>query len=247
MRNARLDSKGFSLFEVLLSTSVFLLLYISSMAVFQSAKKQNAIQRTEMETQTAAALSLDKIQMEASRAGLGLIQAIDQGLLNGIGTDGGGLTVHSAEFMLQPPNDLFPGQNWIALANTSDFKKGWTICLLNEREGETKTLLRVEKDGLELDSGLSHYYIKGKSTLIAVETLRFYLDDELDILRRKVNASPAQPLCLEVNTFECDYDPLSNLLSLSLTMNKNKERMYERNFFPKNMAPHRISAAGEKP
>lgn len=90
MRNARLDSKGFSLFEVLLSTSVFLLLYISSMAVFQSAKKQNAIQRTEMETQTAAALSLDKIQMEASRAGLGLIQAIDQGLLNGIGTDGGG-------------------------------------------------------------------------------------------------------------------------------------------------------------
>lgn len=239
MRIFHFYPSGFSLLEVLLSTALFLLLFLFTMSIFQASKKQNSLQRAGMESQSAAALSLDKIQTEASHAGLGLSRAIDLDLVSGIEISEGILAVQSGTLSMTPPNDLFPGQIWIALENTSPFKKGRVICLLNEDQGEAKTLLRVEKDGFELDSSLSFTYRKDKTSLIAVETIMFYLEDHSGILRRKVNNSPAQPLCHETETFECNYDPFNNLLSLKMKMRNKKERVYERCFFPKNMAPHR--------
>jgi hypothetical protein len=62
------------------------------------------------------------------------------------------------------------------------------------------------------------------------------LDDAKGVIRRKVNASPAQPLLEDVAAFEFDYDRNANLVRLVLAMKLSEEKKYETTVFPKNIA-----------
>ena len=55
-------------------------------------------------------------------------------------------------------------------------------------------------------------------------------------MRRKVNASPAQPLLEDVASFEFEYSKDDNLVRLNLALKAEEEKKYETIVFPKNVA-----------
>lgn len=216
--------------------TLFLIVLTSSFQVYQSARNhfQNLLQSEE--ANTAAHASIDRMIREVNEAGSGLHQAVNQGWLDALYLDKEMLILRFAETELNVTENLSSGQNWIPLEKTRDFKKGQEICIHDSFRGEVKTILQVEKTGITLSSPLANPFSFEETTIIKIKKISFYLDRKSDVLRRKVNSSPAQPLCEEVSHLDIQYDKASNLMSISLIMSVEKDTPHEIKIYPKNLA-----------
>jgi len=74
------------------------------------------------------------------------------------------------------------------------------------------------------------------SSVILLRQVTLYLDEDKRIIRRKVNASPAQPLLESVTSFEFEYEKDVNLARFGFTLDIDEEKKYETTIFPKNTA-----------
>jgi competence protein ComGF len=66
--------------------------------------------------------------------------------------------------------------------------------------------------------------------------ISIFFDDTKGVIRRRVNASPAQPLLEDVASFEIECNRDANLVRLDLALKADEEKKYETTVFPKNTA-----------
>jgi type II secretory pathway pseudopilin PulG len=232
----KLPKSGFSLIESLLSLSLFLFILISSFEFFVSTRNHFFELKDEQEINQAAYTTLDKIRMDLCAGGCGLIAPQTFGLIDAIQINNNTLIIESKVKDIPLANDLVVGQTYIPVVSTAGIKKGQKLCITDPDKGEITTIRSVDKHGLTLSSSLSFSYVKGDAAVVLIRTVSFYLDTDRGILRRKVNASPAQPLLEDVYSFDFTYEATSNIISLRLTLKPQEEKEYETSFFPKNMA-----------
>jgi hypothetical protein len=82
---------------------------------------------------------------------------------------------------------------------------------------------------------LENSYAVADARFLLLEEVTYFLDERTSILRRKVNASPAQPLLDNAGLFEFTYLKEDNLVKIRLAGKKDKERAHELSVFPKNL------------
>jgi type II secretory pathway pseudopilin PulG len=236
IRLTKHNKRGFSLIESLLSLSLFLFILLSSLEFFISTRNHFFNLKDEQEIDLAAYSTLDKIRLDLCECGRGLIVPQSMELFEAIQLTDGILVIHSKDKEILPESDLVAGQTFIQVVSTAGIKKGQKLCFTDLEKGEVKTIAAVDKHGLTLGSSLNYSYRKDEAAFILIRTLSFFLDSSRGILRRKVNASPAQPLLENVSAFNVFYEAKSNIVSLSLILKKREDKEYETFFFPKNMA-----------
>jgi len=228
--------RGISLIENLISMTLFLFIVMGVLEVFSLSRNHFIEIKTSQEANTAAYSALDKIRADLQQCGGGYTELNLPGLVEPLSAESNILILRKVEQRLSLVHALSAGQTRISLIDTSNFKKGKELYIADAVNGEIQTISSVESTGAVLSSPLKNSYKTEKSTLSLLNKICFYLDKRKKILRRKVNASPAQPLCEEVDSFECSYSPDTNLVKIRLSLTLNPEKVYEISVFPKNTA-----------
>ena len=230
------SEKGFSLIESTLALTLFLIVVLASLEFFGFTRNLFLKLKTKEETREAALSALDKMKTDLLAGGSGLLEPAQLGLLEGITQDEGTLVILSKEKNLTPLNDLLEGQTRIRLQSTRDVKKGREICIFDRSKGEVKFISRVGKKSIILSSPLNFSFLKEKTQFLLLKKISFFLDKDKQILRRKANSSPAQPLLEDAASFGFSLEKTSVLVRLHLALESNKEKKYEISVFPKNAA-----------
>lgn len=228
--------KGFSLIESLISLSVSLIIFISAFEFFGVSRNVFLSLNKEEKAEEAATFSLDKMRIDILEAGLGLIQPIQSGLLEGLTVTDSTLTILCKEKEIPLSQDLVRGQTRISLSRSCKTKRGQQLCIFDSQKGEVKSISSAGRRSIILSSPLKESYTKKESSLVLLRRISYFLDEKTKILRRKVNNSPSQPLLEAVTQFNFDYDESSNLVRLRFILESNKEKPYEMSILPKNMA-----------
>jgi len=228
--------KGLSVVESLISLSIFLVIVIGSLEFFGFSRRLYMKLKIEEETGLAALSALERMKTDVLQAGLGLLDPIHLGLLEGITKTDSALIILSKEKSLFPAANLFEGQTRIQLESTEGIKREREICIYDGSKGELNSISSVEKNSVILSSPLSFFFLKEKTFLVLLEKISLFYDIEEQTIKRKVNSSPAQPLLEEVTLFNFDYEQTTNLARLCLALKPNKERLHEISLYPKNTA-----------
>jgi hypothetical protein len=230
------SEKGFSLMESVLALALFFIVVLASFEFFGFTRSLFLKLKTKEETREAAITALDKMRVDLLAGGSGLQKPIELGLLEGISQEEGALVILSREKNLSPLNDLLEGQTRIRLQSTSGLKKGREICIFDHHKGEVNSVSRADKKSIVLSSPLKHSFLEEKAQVSLLQKISFFLDKDKQILRRRTNSSPAQPLLEDAASFGLCYEKATNLARLYLTLKSNKEKKYEISVFPKNTA-----------
>ncbi len=228
--------KGFSLIESLISLSLGFIIFISAFEFFGFSRNVFLALNKEEKAEEAATFSLDKMRIDILEAGLGLIQPIRSGLLEGLTVKDSTLTTLCREIEIPLSQDLVRGQTRISFSRSYKIKRGQQVCIIDPQKGEVLSVSSASRKSIILVSPLEESYLKGESSLILLKRISYFLDKKKNILRRKVNNSPAQPLLEEVAQFDFVHDEPSNLVRLCFILESNKEKSYEMSLLPKNMA-----------
>jgi hypothetical protein len=234
MRNK--SEKGFSIMESTLALVLFFVVVLASLEFFGFTRSLFLKLKTKEETREAALSALDKMRVDLLAGGSGLLEPIKLGLLEGISQEEGTLVILSREKNLSPLNDLLEGQTRIRLQSTSELQKGREVCVFDYHRGEVKSVSRADKKSIVLSSPLKYSFLKERTQVCLLKKISFFLDKDKQILRRRTNSSPAQPLLENVTSFGLSYEKATNLARLYLTLGSNKEKKYEISVFPKNTA-----------
>ena len=230
-----MQRKGFSLIESLISLSLFLLILLGSVECFSLARQHFLELKNKYERDEFAHASLDKMRIDLLAAGSGLHTPLALDLVKGLRVIDNSLIISSQDKVLSTLGDLIPGQTQIPLASTGGVKKGSLICIYNQDKGEAQSISIVNRKSLVLASPIQNSYLSGDYNIVLIKTVSFFLDRKQQILRRKVNSSPAQPLLEETAQFLILYEETSHLINLSLSLLSHEEKKYEISVFPKNL------------
>ncbi len=228
--------KGFSLIECVISLSLFLIIILACLEFLGRTRTLFVKLKDKEEAREGVLASLDRIQTDLQQGGSGLIAPAQLGLLEGVSEDDGILIILSREKELSLCSDLVEEQTRILLESTSSLKAGREICIFDSLNGEVKILSSVDAESVVISSPLEHPYLSEKTSIILLRTVSVFLDEKKQVLRRKVNSSPAQPLLEEAGSFSFDLDKAANLVRLRLAHSTNREKCYEIFVFPKNTA-----------
>ena len=234
--NKRRPERGISLIEYLISMTLFLFIIMGVLEVFSLSRNHFIEIKTSQEANMAACSALDKIKADLQQCGGGFTELRFPGLAEPLSAESHILLLRRVEQRFSLALDLTAGQTRISFFDTSDFKKGKELYIADAVKGEIQIISSVKKTGIILSSSLKYSYSVDVTELHLLNNIFFYLDKNKKILRRKVNASPAQPLCEEVDSFECFYSPETNLVKIRLALSLNPEKIYEISVFPKNTA-----------
>ena len=222
--------------ESTLALALFLIVVLASLEFFGFTRGLFLKLKTNEETREAALSALDKMRVDLLAGGSGILEPIELGLLEGISQEEGTLVILSKEKNLSPLNDLLEGQTRIRLQSANELKKGREICIFDSHKGEVKSISNADKKSIVLSSPLNFSFLKEKTQVCLLKKISLFLDKDKKILRRKTNASPAQPLLEDAILFGFSYEKASNLVRLHLALTSNKEKKYEISVFPKNAA-----------
>jgi len=229
-----MGNKGFSLIESLISLSFFLLVALAALEFFGISRRIYASLEKKEESSRTAACALDKLKSDLGSAGEGLVRPIRLGALRGIDGRDNGFVMLSREAELSLAEDAAAGQTLIVPGSMDGLRAGQDVCLFDSRHAEVRAIASLQGNCLVLSSPLSHSYIKEEADICTLRQISYYLDGRTGIIRRKVNASPAQPLLEGASAFECSYDEAGNLAAVRIRLRDDEEKTYEITFFPKN-------------
>ncbi len=227
--------KGFSLVECLVGLSLFFLAAAAAMEAFGTARTVFARLKRSQESALAAYAALEKVGFDLAGAGLGLADAAERGAVEPVAVSESSLTLASAEAEFDLLSDVAAGENFIALEEGIDeVKPRREVCLVGPEGAEVRTVAAAAAGGIVLASPLERPYDASTGRLVLIERVRIFLDDDGRTLRRKVNASPAQPLLDDVSSFSPSYDRDANLATVRLTLAPPEEKIYALSLCPKN-------------
>jgi type II secretory pathway pseudopilin PulG len=228
--------RGFSLLESLLSLFFFLLIVLFSLDCFLSARKHFAELKESETANTAVYAALDRMRRDLRDAGLGLTEAMALQVLEGISENLGMLIVLSKDEDIAVGEALVSGQQRISTPDAKSIKRGQLIGIFNRYGGEVHSVTSIDKNSVVIESPLVSNYLKENTSVILLRKISLFFDEAKGVIRRKVNASPAQPLLESVAAFEFDYFGDANLVRLGLILKLDEEKIYETTVFPKNTA-----------
>ncbi len=227
---------GFSLAECLIALSLSLFVVCASLEFFGIAQKHFFGLKEKEEAGQDALAALDKMRIDVLRAGQGLSGPMGLGLLETVTKTGDGLETVRAENAYILDGSVAAGSTRITLTRTTDIKPGREICISDGEKGELQTVTAVEGGAVVVSAPLAFGYDAGAASLALLERVRLSWDQSLRSLKRKVNASSAQPLLDDVRFVDFEYDEEQNIVRLRLSLDGQGENTYEIVIFPKNPA-----------
>jgi len=236
MKMREKPKKGFSLIESLLSLSLFLFIVLACLELFGLTRNIFLKLKIQEESKSAVFSALDKMKTDILSGGSGLLEPVQLGLLESITEDEGALIILSMEKKLTSLNDLVTGQTKILLKSISNLKKKREICIFDTLKGEVKSIVSAANKSIVLSSPLDFSYSKDETHIYLIKKVSLFFGKDKQIIRRKVNSSPSQPLLEDVALFDFSYIKTTNLVSLCLSLKSNKEKEYEISIYPKNAA-----------
>lgn len=228
--------RGFSLLEGLISLFLFLLIVLFSLDCFLCLREHFAKLKESETSNTAVYAALDRMRRDLFDAGLGLAEAMELQVLEGISDEHGALVVLSKAEDLAFGEALFSGQQRILSVDAKKIKKGQLIGIINPYGGEVHSVISADQNSIVIDSPLVSGYLLENTSVVLLRKISLFFDDAKGVIRRKVNASPAQPLLEDVVSFEFEYIRDANLVRLDLALKVDEEKKYETTVFPKNIA-----------
>lgn len=230
-----MKQRGFAIVEILIGLGLSLFVFVAAFEFLGITRDLfGKLRDVETEAQAAAA-ALDKIRIDLQRAGQGLVGPLRSSTVTGIEIAGPGIAVAVAEKEYALNQDLLPGYTRVALTSTSGLSPQRPVCLVDSGWSESHTILSVESSAVVLIEPLQAAFSRTRGRLCLIEKITYYLDQPSGILRRKVNASPAQPLLEDVAAFAFSYDASANLARAGFSLQNSKEKRYEIAVFPKNI------------
>jgi prepilin-type N-terminal cleavage/methylation domain-containing protein len=229
-------AQGFSLIESLITLSLFLFILLGAFQIFSATQNQFISLKQSQEIYTTACAALDKMTIDIQRSGQKLALPASLGLLSPISKVENILHTLSAEKCFPLEDSLFTGQTSIPISNTEEFKLGNEMCIFDKEKGEVLSVTFIEENRIQISPPLSNSYATEGTAIILLKKISFYLEEGGKILRRKVNSSPAQPLCEGVRAFDFAHDPFTNLVKVNLRLNPLPEKNHEILIFSKNAA-----------
>jgi prepilin-type N-terminal cleavage/methylation domain-containing protein len=226
--------QGFTLMECLLSVAVFGFISLAGLEFFDLARR--SFLRLQSTEQIAADLfaAADVMTRDIHAAGAGLQTPCRLRLLDPLEREENSLLCRLSAEEVAFQDDLFPGQRDIPLSRSSSASKGCEICVFDGFKGERVLVVSASKSRLKLSSPLQNAYGGGVATILLIKKIAFYHDGKRQVLRRRVNRSPAQPLCEETDLFSFSWDESGQVLSILITAGGDHGLTYEANICPKN-------------
>jgi len=234
------NERGFSVLETLISLTIFFFIVLGTLECFLNARSHFLEMKHKHETNQAALSALDKIKTDVSRSGKGLLTLSQLEVLKSITCENNILCIKTNDLEFTSPSSLIQGQTRIFFNDPRQLKKKQKLAFFDSQKGEVKEISSVGSQSCILSTSLSHSYEKDQAHIVLLREIRFYLDKKKDILRRKVNSSPAQPLLEKTSDFLCSYDEMTNLVQIRIIIKNKKEIEHDANIFPKNTALSRF-------
>ncbi len=223
---------AFSLLETLLALSLFMFAALAAMEFLGAARTAFFKLKDTEEASLAAASALQKIRLDLAVAGRGLAAA--GGAVDPLAMERGVLEIVSVEAEYALAEDAAPGTTEIRLASPADWRPKREICLVEGNRAEVRTLAAADGASAVLSEPAAGAYAAGPARVLLLERIAFFLDADGRTLRRRVNATSAQPLLEDVRSAAFGYDPASNLVTLDLEMDTPGVKTHGLFYFPKN-------------
>ena len=227
--------RGFSLIDSLIGLTLTLLILVSSVEFFGLGRRVFFKLKEAQEESLSVLAVLEKIRLDAGRAGAGLQTPIGLGLVTGLEIHDSTLTLTSEDKGLSLNQDPAAGQTKLACDGIEDLAKGRTLCIFDDGQGEVHPIASVGRGFVMLSSPLLHSYKKEETQILALEVISYYHDAAGQVLRRKVNSSSGQPLLEDVSAWDVRPSGDLPLITVGIQL-RSKEKRYETSFLPKNMA-----------
>jgi type II secretory pathway pseudopilin PulG len=227
---------GVSLIESLVSLAIFSFVILAALGFFGTAREAFYRIRDSQTACESATAALEKIRTDILQAGRGLFRPLRLNIVKGIETESASMTLTSMEKESALLAEAAAGATTILVADAEGFASGKTVCLYDLQNAEVVKIAAVNGPSLTLASPLVFNYSQGEGRVLLLQKISLYLDAAKSILRRKVNASPAQPLLEEVEAFTYGYVSETCIADISLKLAANLEKEYGIKVFPKNLA-----------
>lgn len=227
---------GVSLIESLVSLAIFSFVILAALGFFGTARAAFFRIRDSQTACESATAALEKIRTDILQAGRGLLQPLRLNIVKGIETESGSMTLTSMEKESALLAEAAAGATTILVAEGEGFVSGKIVCLRDLQNAEVAQIIAVNGSSLTLASPLTFNYSQGEGRVLLLQKISLYLEAAKSVLRRKVNASPAQPLLEEVGAFAYGYGSETCLAEISLKLAANQEKEYGIKVFPKNLA-----------
>jgi type II secretory pathway pseudopilin PulG len=227
--------KGFSLVETLIALGLSLLVFLAAFEFIGITRSLFLKLKDAQEKNEAIQAALIKLRIDLLRAGFGLEMPLRAGVIEGIEITGTTLCILSREETFGLSADASSGERRIGLEKVSGLSTGRRVCLAEEDKAEIHAIASLDGKTAVLSEPLEASYPAATAQLLLIEEVSYFLDDRSGTLRRKVNASPAQPLLDDTGLFVPVYRREDNLARVTLADNKNVERTHELSVFPKNL------------
>jgi hypothetical protein len=228
--------RGSTLLESVLALVFFLMILQASLEFFGTARAAFFKLEDGLSARESCQAALARIRVDVLAAGQGLAVPMALGLAAGIETDDGGTAVLSLEKSAALAADARAGETSLTLTDASDFGAGRIVLLLEKADGERLTVASVSGNALRLNAPVARGYAAADSEILLLRRVAFAFDAGASILRRKVNASSAQPLLEGVASFSMSGASPGELVTVSLALQERPERAYAISIFPRNLA-----------
>lgn len=227
---------GFTLIECLLGLALSLIVIVAGLEFFARAQRTFARLKDREEAGQAALAAIDKMRIDLLHAGRGLSREIGLGLVEAVEATADELRAASLERPLALAAGAGPGDTRISLAATSEIAAGQMIVLRDGVSGEVRTAVRVEPGAVVIDAPLERSYATAQSAVSLLELVTYRRDGPARTLRRRVNASPAQPLFEGAAAASWTLDASAHLVRIRLESDTEGAHPHEATVFLKNPA-----------
>jgi Tfp pilus assembly protein PilV len=229
--------RGLTLVESLISMTLLMVVVLGGLEFFGVSRKIFLKLRDSQDAAERAAAAILRIRLDASEAGKGLSEPMALNVISGVEAASTGVIFRCQELRLALSAGLLAGTEAIDLPDPEGFTAGRTVIVFDGTGGEIRTVRAVGAPArIILNAPVSRDYRAAETFLVLVRATELEWTGAERIVRRKINASPAQPLLEDVSRFECGFSPEANLFMSRFRLVPGPEVVYEIAEFLKNMA-----------
>jgi prepilin-type N-terminal cleavage/methylation domain-containing protein len=231
-----LRRRGFTLIECLVGLALSLVVVTAGLQFFGSAQKLFLRLKEREESGQAALSAVDRMRIDLLHAGRGLAEETALGLVVPVRASDAELRTVSLEKSLVLAADAAAGGSRLILESTADIAAGQAVSLRDGPTGEIRTIAAIEGATVVLDAPLGAGYAAATAVLALLENVVYFRDGTTRALRRRVNASPAQPLLDDTTSVSWSHDPEARLVTVRIEIAAEGATSYGTTVFLKNPA-----------
>jgi hypothetical protein len=230
------NGRGVTLVECLIGLALSLVVVTAGLGSYMAL--QRAFLRLEArETSGQSALAaVDRMRIDLLHAGAGLVEEVRLGLLEPVAADAGELRTVTLDRPLALAAAAGAGDTRLLLASAAGLSAGRRIALRSGPSGEVRTVVRIDGASVVLDGPLASSYPAAETAVSLLETVAYFVDAAAGILRRRANASPAQPLAETVASAAWSYDRDAGLAVVRIELFIEGAHAHGTTVFVKNAA-----------